>query len=123
LEVRSPLPPNQTAEASVLLQTNPLTHSQPTTPINGLHVAIRNNVGIFYFQTLFPFHILFREDGLIPQNEYLRGWKEVPEAQQHTTSVDGLNGVSAETIKYVWSNGGEPDVQRLTRRLQAETRL
>ena len=105
LELRSPLPPNQTAETTLILTLNPVTHSQPTTPVNNLHVAIKNNVGVFFFQTLLPLHILLREDGKIEQSEFLTLWQSNA-ATQMSTDIDGfiIDGVDTLRSKLSMNN-------------------
>ncbi|KAI8811306.1 adaptin N terminal region-domain-containing protein [Cladochytrium replicatum] len=52
LNVPSPLAPNQSASVSLPLGTGG--GKQRMEPVNLLQVAIKNNLGVFYFQTLMP---------------------------------------------------------------------
>ncbi|ORY54209.1 Subdomain of clathrin and coatomer appendage domain-containing protein [Neocallimastix californiae] len=46
------------------------------TPINNLQIAVKNNTGIYYFQTLVPIHILFVESGKLEQDEWFKNWQD-----------------------------------------------
>ena len=39
---------------------------------------MKNNVGVFYFQTPMPLHIFFNEDPGFERSEYPRTWSEIP---------------------------------------------
>ncbi|KAI9363455.1 adaptin N terminal region-domain-containing protein [Zopfochytrium polystomum] len=56
-----PLNPSQTADVTLPLATTG--GVQKMEPLNLLQVAIKNNVGVYYFQTAVPCHVLFTEDG------------------------------------------------------------
>ena len=98
LEVRSPLPPNQTTEASLALNINTPTHIQPSSPVHSLQIAVKNNAGLFFFQTLVPIHIFFREDGQLPQSDFLKTWKEASDS--FSTSVEGVQFASLDALRY-----------------------
>jgi hypothetical protein len=76
LQVRSPLPPGQSADTSLPLMINAITHCEPCVPINQLQIALKNNVGVFFFHTPVPLHILLREDGLMSQSDFLPAYKD-----------------------------------------------
>ncbi|KAF6080462.1 adaptor related protein complex 1 subunit beta 1 [Phyllostomus discolor] len=61
LQVHAPLSPNQTVEISLPLNT--VGSVMKMEPLNNLQVAVKNNIDVFYFSTLYPLHILFVEDG------------------------------------------------------------
>ncbi|XP_017354985.2 AP-1 complex subunit beta-1 [Cebus imitator] len=61
LQVHAPLSPNQTVEISLPLST--VGSVMKMEPLNNLQVAVKNNIDVFYFRTLYPLHILFVEDG------------------------------------------------------------
>jgi len=68
------LNPNDSTETVLDLRNNgPV---QQMTPINNLQIAVKNNTGIYYFQTLIPIHILFDESGKLEQEEWFRYWKD-----------------------------------------------
>lgn len=71
------MPPNQSADTSLQLSVSPLTHAQPTLPVNQIHVAVKNNVSVFFFYASVPLYVLLREEGQLPQNEFLKLWKDV----------------------------------------------
>jgi AP-1 complex subunit beta-1 len=98
LQVRSPLPPNQSAETSLLIGINPATHAQPSVPLNNLQVAIKNNAGVFFFQTLVPFHITFSEEGKLAQQEFVSSW-QATESSGVAFVVDSLNFPNIDSLR------------------------
>jgi len=105
LQVHAPLAPNQSVEISLPLNTvgsvmkmDPLNNLQvrASTLAWGAHsgtqvpplcadipvpflpsqVAVKNNIDVFYFSTLYPLHILFVEDGKMGELE--RGCHPIP---------------------------------------------
>jgi hypothetical protein len=101
LSLRSPLPPNQSAETALQLAVNPMTHSQPTSPVNQLHVAVKNSVGVFFFKCDYSLHVLFREDGKCTQQEFLNLWKSWPESQTGgSLNLEGLNFANIDKLRY-----------------------
>ncbi|XP_033618197.1 AP-1 complex subunit beta-1 isoform X3 [Fukomys damarensis] len=76
LQVHAPLSPNQTVEISLPLNT--VGSVMKMDPLNNLQVAVKNNIDIFYFSTLYPLHILFVEDGKMDRQMFLATWKDIP---------------------------------------------
>lgn len=97
LQVHAPLSPNQTVEISLPLNTvgsvmkmEPLNNLQvcpggvclegcrQQAPLGGSamtipspQVAVKNNIDVFYFSTLYPLHIVFVEDGKMGESGLL----------------------------------------------------
>uniref|UniRef100_A0A4X1V9X2 AP complex subunit beta n=1 Tax=Sus scrofa TaxID=9823 RepID=A0A4X1V9X2_PIG len=76
LQVHAPLSPNQTVEISLPLNT--VGSVMKMEPLNNLQVAVKNNIDVFYFSTLYPLHILFVEDGKMDRQMFLATWKDIP---------------------------------------------
>lgn len=57
LAIRTPLMPNQTTDVSLALNT--LGSVMKMEPLNNLHVAVKNNIDVFYFRWLISFNVLF----------------------------------------------------------------
>jgi len=55
-----------------------------------LQIAVKNNTGVYYFQANVHLHILFPENGGLERGEYLRQWKEIPEANEHVSNISQL---------------------------------
>lgn len=118
LQVITPLPPGQTYETSVPLNTSgvvqkmePLNNlqvsnfdrsrfSQLSTRVLGgiifsfsLQVAIKNNIDVFYFACLIPMNVFFVEDGEMDKRVFLSTWKDIPSQNevQYTLSNVTLN--------------------------------
>ncbi|XP_007946186.1 AP-1 complex subunit beta-1 [Orycteropus afer afer] len=75
LQVHAPLSPNQTVEISLPLNT--VGSVMKMEPLNNLQVAVKNNIDVFYFSTLYPLHILFVEDGKMDRQMFLATWKDI----------------------------------------------
>ncbi|RKP17978.1 hypothetical protein ROZALSC1DRAFT_23677, partial [Rozella allomycis CSF55] len=87
----SSIPSRQSIETKLKLLTDGPTQSM--NPINNLQVAIKNNLGVFYFQTQVPLFIFFSQDGLFTKENFLSLWKEIPEetvADIHNCSFTDL---------------------------------
>uniref|UniRef100_A0A7M4EIL6 Adaptor related protein complex 1 subunit beta 1 n=1 Tax=Crocodylus porosus TaxID=8502 RepID=A0A7M4EIL6_CROPO len=76
LQVHTPLAPNQSVEISLPLNT--VGSVMKMDPLNNLQVAVKNNIDVFYFSTLYPLHILFVEDGKMERQMFLATWKDIP---------------------------------------------
>uniref|UniRef100_A0A8C0FZQ1 Adaptor related protein complex 1 subunit beta 1 n=1 Tax=Bubo bubo TaxID=30461 RepID=A0A8C0FZQ1_BUBBB len=75
LQVHAPLAPNQSVEISLPLNT--VGSVMKMDPLNNLQVAVKNNIDVFYFSTLYPLHILFVEDGKMERQMFLATWKDI----------------------------------------------
>lgn len=85
------LPPGQGFETQVALGVDgPV---GPMNPVNVLQVALKDNVGVFYFQTLLPLHVFFLEEPL-ERDAFISLWREVP-VLEAGTGVFSLSGVRA----------------------------
>lgn len=84
------LPPSQTAEAS--LQLNSTGPVQRMEPINNLQIAVKNNVDVFYFACLVHGHTMFAEDGQLDKRVFLSTWKEIPAANEVQYNLHGIVG-------------------------------
>ena len=59
-------------------------------PLNILQVALKNNVGVFYFSTNVPPHVLLSTDGKMDKKVFLATWKDIPAANEVTTSLTDI---------------------------------
>jgi hypothetical protein len=89
--------PGQSVETSLLLVQNPnlLNSSLPLNNI--IQVAIKNNLGVFYFQLSIPLHILFNEKGQLSREEYIMKWKNIPE--EHFKDITNILTFDPNTIQ------------------------
>ena len=71
MSVPQPLAPNGSVDIQVALCPN--RDIQIKEPFNALQVALKSSIGIFYFQTLLPLHVLF-DDSCAPS---LYGFEQV----------------------------------------------
>nr|XP_033811903.1 AP-1 complex subunit beta-1 [Geotrypetes seraphini] len=101
LQIHAPLAPNQTVEVSLPLST--VGSVMKMDPLNNLQVAVKNNIDVFYFSTLYPLHIFFVEDGKMDRQMFLATWKDIPnenEAQFHIKDCP-LNSVHPSCATWI----------------------
>ena len=89
LTVAMPLNPNQTNNGSVIIAGGGPVLRQ--NPLNLLQVALKNNVGVFYFSTNVPPHVLLSTDGKMDKKVFLATWKDIPAASEVTTTFSDIN--------------------------------
>lgn len=95
--------PGQRVEASLPLAFNG--QKMKMTPLNALQVALKNNVQVFYFQTLVPVHVLFTEDGRIDQTEFTQLWQSTPAEQVVTVAgITTLPTLAAYQARFTANN-------------------
>ncbi|XP_003384157.1 PREDICTED: AP-1 complex subunit beta-1-like [Amphimedon queenslandica] len=80
LYVQSPLFPNQPFNTSLELVTGGVVMLM--NPLDLLQVAVKNNVGVFYFSCNIPAYTLFVEDGKMDRKVFLSSWKELPSSNE-----------------------------------------
>uniref|UniRef100_A0A2K6P404 AP complex subunit beta n=1 Tax=Rhinopithecus roxellana TaxID=61622 RepID=A0A2K6P404_RHIRO len=103
LQVHAPLSPNQTVEISLPLST--VGSVMKMEPLNNLQVAVKNNIDVFYFSTLYPLHILFVEDGKMDRQMFLATWKDIPNENEAQFQIrDCPLNAEAATSKLQSSN-------------------
>lgn len=73
LSISSPLLPKSSTDFQLPLSAS--RDLQVMEPYNALQVAIKSSVGIFYFQTLLPLHVLFDETCAPSQYGFEEVWK------------------------------------------------
>ncbi|KAL0267221.1 UNVERIFIED_CONTAM: hypothetical protein PYX00_009559 [Menopon gallinae] len=95
LQVIAPLPPGQTSETSVPLNTNGVV--QRMEPLNSLQVAIKNNIDVFYFACLIPVNVFFAEDGEMDKRVFLSTWKDIPSQNEVQFTLSNIS-LTADAI-------------------------
>jgi len=89
--------PGQSADCSLLLSSSP-NLLNPTPPLsNFMQVAVKNNVGVYYFQIAMPLYVLFSESGKLEREEYLALWKNI--SQEHYSDVTQLAVADANVLQ------------------------
>lgn len=58
-------------------------------------VAVKNDVGVFYFAVVVPLYIYFEENGQMDKREFLQLWKEIPEQNELQFSLNNTLNLSA----------------------------
>lgn len=86
LQVWSPLHPNQGNDTSLLV--NHGVQVARMDPLTMLQVAIKNNVGVFYFSSLVPVNVLLIEDGRMDRKVFLATWKEIASTNEVQSTVN-----------------------------------
>ncbi|KAM8992672.1 AP-1 complex subunit beta-1 isoform 3-T3 [Ara ararauna] len=103
LQVHAPLAPNQSVEISLPLNT--VGSVMKMDPLNNLQVAVKNNIDVFYFSTLYPLHILFVEDGKMERQMFLATWKDIPNENEAQFQIKDCSlNADAISIKLQGSN-------------------
>lgn len=101
LNVRSPLPPNQSASTSLPLNTQgPV---QKMDPLCTLQIAIKNNIDVFYMSTSVPLHVLFTEDGEMDKRIFLATWKDIPAQNEVQYTIENVQH-NADTVSQKLKN-------------------
>ena len=80
-----PLGPGQSGSTSLLMSTQGATSPPPTNAV--LQVAIKNNVGVFYFQDKIPLQAMFTEEPM-ERNAFLQTWKSLPDTNEIVKQLD-----------------------------------
>lgn len=85
LNIPSQLMPSRSVQISV-----PIAPGGPTqlmNPITRIQMALKDSVGVFYFEDTIPMYMLFSENGAMEKSEYLTLWKEIPDEVDRTVTV------------------------------------
>ncbi|KAI9199270.1 adaptin N terminal region-domain-containing protein [Polychytrium aggregatum] len=111
LIVPNPVPPGQTFEASIPLSN--AGQAQPMDPFNLIQIAIKNNVGVFYFAVTVPVHVLFVEDQGQASTSFGQVWNDFTAASSQFR-LNGINFNLAELTNRLQVNNvhvvGTPDL-------------
>jgi len=70
--------------------------------LTALHVALRTNIDILYFQCIVPLHILMIDEGEIEKRVFLSTWKDIPgeyEVQYKLTGIRVNAGECSDRLK------------------------
>jgi len=57
-------------------------------PLTNLQVAVKNNIGVFYFAAIVPMHVFFVEQGKMERKEFLTTWKNIPAENEVQYTLD-----------------------------------
>uniref|UniRef100_A0A915PPI6 AP complex subunit beta n=1 Tax=Setaria digitata TaxID=48799 RepID=A0A915PPI6_9BILA len=96
LQISSPLYPNQSVQTLLPCRTNgPV---QKMEPLTNLQVAVKNDVGVFYFAIIVPLNMYFDESGQMDKRDFLQMWKEIPEQNEVQFTINNVKGLSADDI-------------------------
>ena len=90
------LSPGQTFETSVPV---PTTGSKVAGPFSdSLQIAVKTNVGVFYFSDQIFFETILAENGLLEGPSFIQAWSAIPEQLEHMAELNGLQ-TNPEVIK------------------------
>lgn len=64
-------------------------------------VAIKNDVGVFYFATIVPLNMYFDESGQMDKRDFLQMWKEIPEQNEVQFTINNVKGLSAGSLIFL----------------------
>lgn len=88
LTVYSPLMPNQSHDVALEIQVSG--GIQRMDPLTAVQVAVKNNVGVHYFQSIVPMNVLFVEDGTMDRKVFLDTWKDIPPQNEIQATIEGV---------------------------------
>uniref|UniRef100_A0A0B7BMQ3 Beta-adaptin appendage C-terminal subdomain domain-containing protein n=1 Tax=Arion vulgaris TaxID=1028688 RepID=A0A0B7BMQ3_9EUPU len=95
LQIQSPIPSNQSASTSLLLNTQG--QIQKMEPLTILQVAVKNNIGVFYYSCQISMHVLFTEEGEMDKKDFLSSWKEIPAQNEVQSTITNVQH-NADTV-------------------------
>uniref|UniRef100_A0A1I7ZGW8 AP complex subunit beta n=1 Tax=Steinernema glaseri TaxID=37863 RepID=A0A1I7ZGW8_9BILA len=91
-----PIKPNQSVNVSLPCRTNgPV---QKMDPLTKLMVAVKNEVGVYYFDVIVPLSAYFDENGTMDKREFLQLWREIPEQNEVQFTIMNANNLSPDDI-------------------------
>lgn len=61
-------------------------------------MAIKNDVGVFYFACIVNMHVLFMEDGQMDKRVFLETWKDIPAENEVPFVIFNVNNLSPGEI-------------------------
>ncbi len=102
LQFPAPIPPNVSVDKSLLLSSGGPVKAM--NPLNTLQVAVKNNVGVSFFNCLVTPHILFVENGKIENSSYVETWQSMPPSNEVQTNV-GISTSNAEMLQAALERG------------------
>ncbi|XP_046474029.1 AP-1 complex subunit beta-1 isoform X1 [Neodiprion pinetum] len=102
LQVGGPLNPGASIETSVILSTAGAV--QRMDPLNDLQVAMKNNIGIFYFACLVPMNVFFTEDGQLDKRIFLSTWKDIPAQNEVQYTLTGVMLTADQVVQKMQQN-------------------
>ena len=97
LQVTSPLFPNQTVSAQLVLTTNGPTLKMD--PLTNLQVAVKNNIEVFYFACVVPIHVYFILDTEMDKMAFVQAWQDIPESNEIKQQLQNVNGLSIDDLQ------------------------
>lgn len=78
--------PGQTSDVLVPLSADG--DEGPVSP--AIHVAVKNNVDVFYFLAECPLNVFFSPDGALEKSAYLAAWKDIPNESERVQQLAPL---------------------------------
>jgi len=90
------LSPNQSSEAVIPLSTDGAV--QKMEPLNNLQVAVKNQLGVYYFSCLVPVKVMFLGNGEMEKRMFLSTWKDIPSTHEKSVPLEGLSNPSTDSL-------------------------
>uniref|UniRef100_A0A5S6Q4W4 AP-1 complex subunit beta-1 n=1 Tax=Trichuris muris TaxID=70415 RepID=A0A5S6Q4W4_TRIMR len=66
--------------------------------ISCFHVAVKNDIDVFYFACVVPINVLFTEDGQMDKRLFLQAWKDIPAENEVQFSFPNMKRLSPDDI-------------------------
>jgi len=87
--------PGQSADTSIQLTVNPAM-AAPGPITNQIQVAVKNNVGVYYFTLTVPVHLVFNKIAPPSKDQYISTWKAIAEEHLRDINVNVLDATIAQ---------------------------
>jgi len=97
LQITSPLFPNQTISTQLILNTNGSIMKME--PLTNLQIAIKNNIDVFYFNSIVPIYVYFVNDGEMDKMTFLQTWQDIPEINEIKHQLENSNNLSIDDLQ------------------------
>jgi hypothetical protein len=97
LHVTSPLFPNQSVSTQLTLNTTGSILRMD--PLTNLQIAIKNNLDVFYFNSLVPIHVYFVNEGEMDKMTFVQTWQEIPESNEIKHQLQNANNLSIDDLQ------------------------
>jgi vesicle coat complex subunit len=100
IKVSAPVAPGASMKAQVALKLSAPELNDKAPKKNGfLHIAVKNELGVFVVEDTLPTYLLFEENGAVDKQVFLSGWKEFADSESQQVLGSALKYTNVEAAK------------------------
>ena len=66
--------------------------------LNKPQVAVKNQLGVYYFSCLVPMKVMFLSNGEMEKRMFLSTWKDIPSSHEKSVPLEGLNNPTTDSL-------------------------